>query len=74
MKEILRSNDLIKLSWTKSMLEAYDIECFHFDPNSAIAEGSIGAIQQRIMVHDEDFDQALSILEKEMNALEAEEE
>ncbi|MBK67225.1 MAG: hypothetical protein CMP22_03735 [Rickettsiales bacterium] len=69
MKEILRSNDIIRLTWAKNLLEEHDIQAFHLDYNMAMAEGSISAIQQRLMVIEEDYEQAKSLLDKAIEEL-----
>jgi hypothetical protein len=63
MKELLRTNDPVLLSWAKSVLADEGVMTFVFDRNASIVEGSIGAIQQRIMVADDELDEALRILE-----------
>lgn len=62
MIELFRSNDPVKLSWAISLLEDAGIPALLFDRNASIVEGSIGAIQQRVMVSQDDFDRARRIL------------
>jgi hypothetical protein len=63
MKELLRTNDPVLLSWAKAVLADEGIVAFVFDRHASIVEGSIGAIQQRIMVADDELSKARRILE-----------
>lgn len=62
MKELLRTNDAVYLSWTQAVLRSERIECFVLDGNMSVLEGSAGAIPRRLMVVDEDFDRASTLL------------
>ncbi len=55
MKEILRTNDAVLLSWTQAVLADFGIESVILDAHTSIIEGSIGAIPRRLMVADEDY-------------------
>lgn len=70
MKEILRTNDIIRLNWAQNLLSEHNIEVFHLDKHMATLEGSISAIQQRLMVHDDDFNYANEILKNALKELE----
>ncbi|MGH6944160.1 MAG: DUF2007 domain-containing protein, partial [Geminicoccaceae bacterium] len=52
MRELLRSNDLVYLSWVQATLAADGIECVLLDDHVSGVEGSIGAIPRRLMVED----------------------
>ena len=58
MKELLRTNDLVRLSWVEALLSDAGIECLVLDEHTSLVEGSIGAIQRRIMVDDGDLPRA----------------
>ena len=62
MRELLRSNDLVHLSWAQAMLAAEGIEAILLDDYVSGVEGSIGAIPRRLMVATEAFDRAKQIL------------
>ena len=62
MKELLRTNDLVRLSWLQALLADAGIETFVLDHNTAAIEGSISALQRRIMVREEDHRRALAVL------------
>ena len=55
MREILKTNDLVLLSFALHLLEEAGIECEVFDAHMSAVEGSIGAIPRRLMVTTEDF-------------------
>lgn len=63
MKELLRTNDMVRISWISALLEDAGIESVVLDGHASVVEGSIGAIQRRIMVLDEDWKQARRVLE-----------
>jgi len=63
MREILRTNDVVKLSWVQALLADAGIETMLLDVHTSIIEGSIGAIPRRLAVVDEDYSQAVRILE-----------
>ncbi len=58
MKELLRSNDPVFLSYVRHVLAEAGIEFLQLDDHMAALEGSIGAIPRRIMVLDEDLPRA----------------
>ncbi|MGE0005638.1 MAG: DUF2007 domain-containing protein [Parvibaculaceae bacterium] len=58
MKEVLRTNDLVLLSYATHVLAEAGIEAVVFDAHTSAVEGSIGAIPRRLMVADEDFARA----------------
>lgn len=71
MEELLRSNNMITLSFAQSLMRDAGIECLWADQNTSILEGSIGAIVQRILVDSNKIDEARRIiadagLEKEL--------
>jgi hypothetical protein len=62
MKELLRTNDPVRLSFVEALLSAAGIESVVLDQHTSIIEGSIGAIQRRIMVEDRDHGRAKTLL------------
>ena len=62
MKELIRSNDPVLLSYLMSVLEEENIEAILLDEHTSVLEGSIGAIQRRVMVLAEDLARAKQIL------------
>ncbi|MEW5704731.1 MAG: DUF2007 domain-containing protein [Pseudomonadota bacterium] len=64
MKELLRTNDPVLLSWLMARLEEAAIEAVVFDAHMSVLEGSIGVLPRRLMVMDEDFARAQAIVEE----------
>lgn len=62
MIELLRSNDLVLLSWLEAYLRDAGIENILLDRHISVTEGSIGAFNRRLMVLDEDLDAARALL------------
>lgn len=62
MRELLRSNDPVELSFIEVLLRDSGIECLIFDTHTSIAEGSIGILPRRMMILDEDYDTARRLL------------
>ena len=54
MVEILKTNDLVLLSYVQHVLAEAGIEAMVFDGYMSAVEGSIGAFPRRVMVADED--------------------
>lgn len=54
MKELLRTNNVVYISYAQAVLSDAGIETLVFDGNMSIVEGSIGALPRRLMVSDED--------------------
>ena len=66
MKTVLTTNDIVLLSFIKDLLGQEGIEHVVLDENMSIMEGSIGALPRRVMVADEDYDQAAMIIASEV--------
>lgn len=71
MEELLRSNNMITLSFVQSLMRDAGIECLWADQNMSTLEGSVGAIPQRILVDISKLEEARQIivdvgLEKEL--------
>lgn len=62
MKELVRTNDPVLLSWLTALLKDSGIEAFLFDAHTSVLEGSANAIQRRLMVVDEDYTEARQIV------------
>lgn len=62
MKELLRTNDAVRLSWLTALLADFGIEGIVLDQHTSILEGSISAIPRRLMVADGDFERACRLL------------
>jgi Putative prokaryotic signal transducing protein len=62
MKELLRTNDLVRLSWVEAFLADAGIPSLVLDHHTSLVEGSIGAIQRRLMVDERDHQRAKTLL------------
>ena len=62
MREVLRSNDAVWLSWLTALLADAGIAAVVLDTHMSIVEGSIGALPRRLMVADDDHARALAVL------------
>lgn len=58
MQELLRSNDLVHISWVRSVLDAAGIEHVLLDDHVSGVEGSIGAFPRRLVVPDDRLEAA----------------
>ncbi len=63
MRELVRTNDVVKLSWLQALLADAGIEATVLDMHTSIIEGSIGAIPRRLAVGEADFARARRVLE-----------
>ncbi len=63
LRELVRTTDLVKLSWLQALLADAGIEAVVLDVYSSVIEGSIGAIPRRLAVIEADFDRARRVLE-----------
>ena len=64
MRELTRSNNQIYLSWLSAVLNDAGIEYIIFDTHTALVEGSITAIEKRLMVTEQDFNEAKALLKE----------
>jgi Putative prokaryotic signal transducing protein len=62
MKELLRTNDPVRLSWLQAVLADSGIDSLVFDHHTSLVEGSIGAIPRRLMVAEGDYRRARALL------------
>lgn len=62
MKELLRTNDAVVISFVESLLKDAGIGCLVADQNMSVLDGSIGILPRRIMVLEDDMTTARRIL------------
>jgi tRNA1(Val) A37 N6-methylase TrmN6 len=62
MRELLRTNDFVLVSYLEAVLADAGIAAVVLDGHTAVAQGSILAIARRVMVEDEDFAAAERLL------------
>jgi hypothetical protein len=61
MKELLRTNNQVLISWLRALLAENGIDMVVLDVHTSVLEGSTFAIPRRIMVADEDFARARAL-------------
>ena len=62
MKQLLRTTDIASIAFAKALLDGEGIDCFELDVNMSVLEGRIGIFPRRIMVADEDYQDAVETL------------
>ncbi len=62
MIELLRSNDAVLMSFVRTLLNEADIPFTMLDQNMSIMEGSLGVLQQRIVVDEGALEEARTLL------------
>lgn len=62
MIELIRTNDAVVISFAEALLRDAGIACFVADQNMSVLDGSIGILPRRLMVAEDDADQARRIL------------
>lgn len=66
MKELLRTNDNVLLSYAAALLRDAGIVAVQLDTHTSVLEGSIGAIPRRLMVPDADHAAAQALIDQAM--------
>ena len=67
MQILIRSNDIIYLTWVKSILSHNNIEFIVLDESMASTEGNISAIPVRILVDNNDLKKATYLISETRN-------
>ena len=62
MEELVRTNGPVFLSWLAAQFVEENIDALVLDAHTSVMEGSISAIQRRVMVVSEDLARARLIL------------
>ncbi|MEL6817331.1 MAG: DUF2007 domain-containing protein [Pseudomonadota bacterium] len=62
MEELIRTNNLVTISFVEALMRDAGIGTFVADQNMSIIEGSIGAIPKRLLVESDRFEQAKRIV------------
>lgn len=62
MRELLRTNDPVLLSFVTSLLRQGGCRAIVADENISIMEGSIGAFPRRVLVDEDDYAESRRIL------------
>lgn len=62
MRELFRSNDAVLLSFVESLFNDAGVAHVIVDGNMSIMEGSLGVLPRRMLVSEDQWNQALRIL------------
>jgi hypothetical protein len=62
MKELIRTNDPVLLSFAESLLKDAGLRAFIADSHMSILEGSAGFLMQRVLVDSDDFQEAVDLM------------
>jgi len=62
LRDVLRTNDPVELSLAVALLRDAAIEHAVMDTNISVLEGTIGIFPRRLMVLDEDYEEARGLL------------
>ena len=62
MIELVRSNDMVLLSFLQTLLDEVGIRHFVADENMSVIEGSLGILAKRLMVDGEQIERARQLV------------
>ncbi|MBL4785021.1 MAG: DUF2007 domain-containing protein [Cohaesibacteraceae bacterium] len=62
MRELVRTNDMVMISFIESLLRRDEILHLVVDGNTSVLEGSVGILPRRILVDDSYYDQAATLM------------
>jgi hypothetical protein len=62
MEELLRTNDLVLISYVEALMRDAGIHAVVLDQNMSVIEGSLGVLQRRVLVHEDLIEQARNVL------------
>ena len=62
MRELVRTNDPVLISFIVALLKDAEIAHTVLDANMSVMEGSVGILQRRVIVAEDDYQHARRIL------------
>jgi hypothetical protein len=62
MRDVLKTNDAVLLSFAEALLSDAGIASVVFDGNMSVMDGSLGILPRRLMVSEDDFVRAQMVL------------
>jgi Putative prokaryotic signal transducing protein len=62
MDELLRTNDIVLISFVEALLRDAGIQALVLDQNMSVIEGSLGILPRRILVPSDRVDEARRLL------------
>jgi len=64
MRELLRSNDVARISWIEALLADAGIEAVVLDVHMSVLEGTLGILPRRVMVAADDYSRACWVMDQ----------
>lgn len=62
MIELMRTNDAVLISFVEALLRDAGLTVFVADQNMSVIEGSLGVLPRRVMIADDELDDARHVL------------
>ena len=62
MRDVLKTNDAVLLNFAEALLADAGIASVVFDTHMSIMDGSLGVLPRRLMVPEEDYTRAKTVL------------
>ncbi|MEM8665750.1 MAG: DUF2007 domain-containing protein [Pseudomonadota bacterium] len=62
MQELLRTNDMVLISFVEALLNDARIQHLVLDQNMSVLEGSIGVLPRRVLVEEGRFEEACKMM------------
>lgn len=62
MRELLKTNDAVLLSYAEALLRDANIESLVLDRNMSVMEGSLGILPRRLLIDETRWDEACRLL------------
>jgi Putative prokaryotic signal transducing protein len=63
MEELLRTNDLVLISFVEALMRDAGIHALVLDQNMSVIEGSLGVLPRRVLVPDDRVEEARRIIQ-----------
>ncbi len=64
MRELVRTNDPVLLNYLENLLQQAGITALIADSNMSILEGSIGMLPRRLLVHEDNAEEARKLIKE----------
>ncbi len=68
MREILKTNNPVELSFAKAVLDEAGIVSVVFDAEMSVMDGSLGILPRRLMVADAEADDAQALIREALES------
>jgi hypothetical protein len=64
MHELVRTNDAVLITAIEALLKSAEIPCYVADQNMSVMEGSLGFLPRRLLIAEDDKEDAEKLLEE----------